>query len=519
MKFTACPLDCYDACEVKVTEGGLKGSTSHKITNGKLCKLFGYLQNEQPIKTSLSLKERLSKLVSSLITHRSSLLYYKGSGNMGVMQNSTKLFFEKYGATFASGSLCDGAGAAGIEEGRGDVINPKLENLTNSDIIIVWGRNLTVTSPHIYRLIKDKTFITIDPVCTEIARKSELHIQIKPKTDHLLAKNLTKLYLEDSDDKYGFLKLIKNKKVAILVGIGVQKYIEGAKILRSIDSFAATLGVFNKDAGGIWYLSNSTYGYNNPFMVKPKHKIPKPKVNFGDFELCFIQGANPVVTAPNKAKVIEGLKKSFVVFFGTVNNETCKYANLIIPAKTFLQKKDIRLSYSHDEVVVAQKIEENNNAISEYELTKFLFDTFNMCGLKDQDELISNFIDKEIKKPKVDNFKFIEEIEIGTIDKKENEFYLITCKSKNSLNSQFKTDDSLYIHPSLGFKDGNKVKAITKVGNAVFKIKTTPNLRKDCCLIHSGAKNVNYLTPDNVSEKGENAVYQEVVVELQAITE
>jgi hypothetical protein len=33
---------------------------------------------------------------------------------MGIMQNVTKLFFEKLGATFAVGSSCDGLGEKGI---------------------------------------------------------------------------------------------------------------------------------------------------------------------------------------------------------------------------------------------------------------------------------------------------------------------------------------------------------------------------------------------------------------------
>ena len=36
-----------------------------------------------------------------------------------------------------------------------------------------------------------------------------------------------------------FMELIKDKKVAIMLGLGVQKYYEGAQIIRTIDSFAA----------------------------------------------------------------------------------------------------------------------------------------------------------------------------------------------------------------------------------------------------------------------------------------
>jgi anaerobic selenocysteine-containing dehydrogenase len=555
MATTACPLDCFDACEVDVIDGVCKPSTTHKITNGKLCRLFGYLQNEQQIKTDIKLEDTLKILVEKLKQPNQKLLYYKGSGNMGVMQNSPKLFFEKYGATFTHGGLCDEAGCAGIEQDREVCANPPIQNLINCDVVIVWGRNLTVTSPHIYSLVKDKTIITIDPVKTKIAQESELHIQIKPKTDHLFAVLLSRFAdLEDLDDQEfiknntseyewfydmtrdvrikkamkaigtdlgeigKFFSLLVGKKVGILAGIGVQKYIEGEQIMRTIDAFAATLGLFNKEYGGIWYFGRSTYPFENPFDIETKNTIAIPEVDFGEFDICFIQGANPLKSHPNTQRVIDGFKKTFVVFFGTTQNETSKYADLIIPAKTFLQKKDVRLSYGHDEIIVCDQIEESSDSyISEYELTQYLFDAFDMEGLKTQQELLDSFKTPIKPKPYVDNFEFIEDLEIATLHKgAENRFFLLTSKNKNSLCSQFKTDPFLYINSSNNFKDGEEVLAKTKINQAKFIIKIDDNLRDDCILLYSGS-NVNYLTSHEGSEISGNATYQDIIVELEKI--
>ncbi len=122
-------------------------------------------------------------------------MYYNGSGNMGIMHRVPKLFFSKYGACLTKGDLCEGAGADGLIKGRKHGANPPLKNLLDSDIIICWGRNFCVTSPHMYNLVKDKTFITIDPIKTSIAKKSELHLQINPKTDYELALLLTSICL------------------------------------------------------------------------------------------------------------------------------------------------------------------------------------------------------------------------------------------------------------------------------------------------------------------------------------
>ena len=555
MATTACPLDCFDACEVSVVDGICKPSTTHPITNGKLCRLFGHLQNEKQITTDIPLDETLKILVEKLKQPNQKVLFYKGSGNMGVMQSSTKLFFDKYGTTFTHGGLCDEAGCVGIEQDRQVCFNPPIDNLTNSDIVIVWGRNLTVTSPHIYSLVKDKTIITIDPVKTKIAKQSDLHIQLKPKTDHLLATILARFaHLEDLDDQefiqnnttgydwfYDMTRdvrikkamkaigtdlgqigklfsLLVGKKVAILAGIGVQKYIEGEQIMRTIDAFAATLGLFNKDYGGIWYFGRSTYPFDYPFEIESKKSVSIAEVDFGDFDICFIQGANPLKSHPNTQRVIDGLKKSFVVFFGTTNNETSKYADLIIPAKTFLQKKDVRLSYGHDEVIFCDQIEQGDDEhISEYELTKYLFDAFDMDGLKSEDELMQYFKTKINEKPFVDNFEFIEEMEISTLHKGIGDrFYLLTSKNKNSLCSQFKTDPYLYIHPSNGFKDDDKVLAKSKINQREFIIKTNDELREDCIVLYSGS-DVNYLTSHEGSEESQSTTYQDIIIELEKI--
>ena len=562
-KKVACPLDCYDTCQATLSEENIKGSKENIITNGKLCVNFANLLKEENIKNpifenkNISLEGSLDILVNKLkSTTSAKTLFYKGSGNLGVMQNSTKNFFTSYGSTLTKGSLCDGAGAVGIEEGRGTVINPPLEKLLNADIIVVWGRNLTVTSSHIYNLIKDKTFVTIDPVKTEIAKKSKIHMQINPKTDHELALLLTRFAsmqnLEDSEfiKEFGsgadwffditrnrpvvsyeattgvplslvndFFDLIENKKVAILVGVGVQKYFEGASIMRCIDSFAAYMGYHKKEAGGVWYLSDSSFGYKNQFEVKGVNKkVSIAKIDFSSYELVFIQGANPVISHPNTKKVIEGLEKSFVVYFGTTLNETCEYADLIIPSSSFLSKKDVRLSYGHEFKAISQIVKEKEkNSISEYDLSNYLLEKFDFDKLKSEDEIISYYENHKPILEDFETFNFIEEVEIEPLykEKTSENFYLITAKNKNSLNSQFANDDFVYLHSSSNFNENDEVLISSKYGSSKFIVKIDDNIKDNCAFFYSGNKNVNYLTPNDEDESSFSAMYQEVLVEIE----
>ena len=559
----ACPMDCYDACQAEIIDENIKGSKEHTTTNGKLCVNFANLLKEENLKNAIfegkqiSLKESLSVLVDKLKnTKPEKTLFYKGSGNIGVMQNATKNFFTQYGSTLTKGSLCDGGGGAGIEAGRGNVINPPIQKLINADIIIVWGRNFSVTSSHLYNLVKDKTFVTIDPICTDIAKKSKIHMQINPKTDHELALLFTRFaYMQDLEDsefieEFGsgadwffdvarnrpivsyeattgvpltlvndFFDLIEGKSVAIMLGLGIQKYFEGAQITRCIDSFAAYMGYHKKEAGGVWYLSDSAFGYKNQFEVKAKNKkVSIPSVDFGSFDLVFIQGSNPIVSAPNTQKIIDGLKKTFVVYFGTTLNETCEYADLIIPSSSFLSKEDIRLSYGHELKSISRAVKsKDENTISEYEMASFLIEEFNLEKLKTQDEIISYYENHKPILKDFDTFEFIEDMEIEPLykEKKANNFYYITGKNKNSLNSQFAKDDFVYLHSSTNFKNDDVVKISSKYGNANFIVKIDDNIKSNCAFFFTGNKYANYLTPALEDEISNSAMYQEVLVQIE----
>ena len=559
----ACPLDCYDACQAEIIEENIKGSKEHKTTNGKLCVNFANLLKEENLETAyfnnekISLDESLNILVEKLkSTTPAKTLFYKGSGNLGVMQSAPKNFFTQYGSTLTRGSLCDGGGGAGIEAGRTNVINPPLEKLLNADVIVVWGRNFTETSSHLYNLVKDKTFVTIDPVSTEIAKKSKIHMQINPKTDYELALLFTRFaYMQDLEDKefieeFGngadwffdvarnrpivsyeattgvplsqvndFFDLIENKSVAIVLGLGVQKYFEGSQITRCIDSFAAYMGYHKKEVGGVWYLSDSNFGYKKQFEIKGTNKkVSIPKVNFGSYDLVFIQGANPVVSHPNTKKVIEGLKDTFVVYFGTTYNDTCEYANLIIPSSSFLSKKDVRLSYGHEYKSISNIVKEKNpNTITEYELASFLIEQFGFEKLKEENEIISYYENHKPTLEEFETFEFVEEVDIEPLykEKTSDNFYLITAKHKNSLNSQFAKDDFVYLNSATNFNNGDIVNISSKYGNAQFEVKINDDIKENCAFFYAGNKKVNYLTPNEEDESSFSAMYQEVLIEIE----
>ena len=565
--FTTCPLDCFDGCSIEVDKNfNLKGDKTHPITQGYLCShMYNFYKNRRIEKVTLNSKEITIDEAVKIIKAKSKekTLYLRGSGNLGSLQSITKLFFAKNGADIATGSLCDEAGAYGIEEGRGANLALSPNEVAKSDVVILWGRNPSVTNSHMLPALKGKTIIVIDPYKTDLAKNADLYLQVKPRGDIYLSMLMSRMaYMEQMEDcefiekrcenfdyfidyvnskpivmlenRSGIsmvevdklLSKIKGKRVSILVGVGVQKYIFGHSVLRAIDSFASMLGLFGKEGCGVGYLGNSSYGFNSPFKIKSK-TVSLPIVDFSKYDLVFIQGANPANQMPSSPKVKEGLKKAgFVVYFGLYENETSKLADLIIPAKSFLEKDDLKLTYGHEYIGFMPKIRDSNIGISEYELAKKLG-----VQLKSEQEYIddivsSNSIEKDgrvISKAykstpykekfytKSGKFEFFDDFYDDWDEEKLDEgFYLLSAKHKKSLNSQFYTEQFLRVPISLGLKDGEKLKISNGEYSCEYVVKNDENLRDDCMLLYSGHINANALTPHLKSEEGECAVFQEV---------
>jgi anaerobic selenocysteine-containing dehydrogenase len=579
MNKTTCPLDCYDACSVVYEEGKLKGDKAHPVTNGYLCpNLNHYLQEPRILVPRFKGEEitldKAMEILTDLLKEAQPMdtLYFKGEGNFGRLQNAPAHFFSQYGAAFTKGSLCDGAGEAGVIEGRGESLSLPYEQIAKSRIVVVWGRNISVTNSHFMDLIKDKILIVIDPVKTELAKKAAIHLQVKPREDLFLAILMARfVYIEQIED-YDFidnftndfdyfvefirsftvkeltdrvgveledvltaLMLMDKEKVSFLVGVGVQKYAHGSSVLRAIDSLAAMMGLFAKEGCGVSYLGNSMLGFKDIFP-KGKKQVPKAAVDFGKYDLVFIQGSNPANQMPNTAKVREGFKKcKFSVYFGLYENETSELADLVIPAKNFLEKEDIRFSYGTDFVGRMPALVNSETGISEVNLTNLLCKAFDYETLPDEksmiEEIVGNNIyekngylrNREYKQiPYSDGF-YTDDEKFQFIDEYEDEicdaegFFLITCKQRHSLNSQFKRDTHIYVPPVCGFADGETVRALSPYGEAEFVVKIDENLRDDCVMIYSGTPGVNYLTPDALSEEGESAIYQETRIVLEKI--
>ncbi len=558
-----CPLDCWDSCNLELKDGKFKGKNPTFYLCWKLNNYFKFYRETSAWYNgkNIMLSEALNALSNILKnTNPKKVLFIKGSGHMGILQNITKLFFEEYGATFAIGSTCDGIGEKGIKNARGKSLILPTWIIKNAKNIIIWGRNPYVTNIHLLPLIKNKFVVTIDVIKTKTAKNSNFFIQVRPNSDYYLALLLSQFVIEegkyksDGNDfeefkkivfKYSkqelmekcgvskeeinkLLKIIKEGSV-VLTGLGVAKCKECYKTTWAIDSLFYMLDYFGKNDRGVAFLGSSSYGLTNPFDIEHKNKIALFDVNLDEFEVVFIQGANPLVSFVNR-EVWEKLKQKITIVFGKYYDETAKIATLFIPTKDFFEKKDVRGSYFNEYVLVNGK-SIPSQGISEYELSKFLYEEFGYGELKSEDEYIKEILNGEFeiknnklvelksqtlekignwvlkkkvfdKSPFKDGF-FTEDKKFNFLsedfDYKEKVFEIVTAKESKALNSQFLRDENIYLNPNsknimLNWVMQNFNKEI---------IKFDKNLPKNVIFSKGGA-----IINKVLKAKGENAYYE-----------
>ncbi len=589
---TACPLDCFDACSVicNCNNGKFKlvGGEDLDYTNGTLCAhLYKHINDTKRITKAkvngveASLNEALDAVAEAL---KKEWLLWRGSGNLGLMQEVTNLLAAKTQGVITRGTLCDGAGDFGIVDGRGVNRLLPIEQIKKSEVVVVWGRNPEVTTPHLMPILKDKEIVVIDPIKTSLSKKAKIHLQVKPRSDFYLATILARfIMMEGSEDKKwleefaseweeyyeftrgfrikaildyiglslddigDFLLLLQNKKVVFLVGAGVQRYDIGYYTLRAIDSLAAILGLFGKEGCGVSYLSNSKLGFKNPFEVKLKSEL-KAITPFSKYESVLIQGGNPAESMPCSNRVIKELKEvNNLIYFGLYENDTSALSNIIIPAKTFLEKDDLRLSYGHEYLQIMNKCCDSEIGISEYDFTQEILKRLNKEPIKELKYYIDFYLNQAIKRDNLyispafeeipykngfgidggDEFEFNDDFyddfeDIKALQKfrkkvkiKNNDFYLLTPKSKDTLNTQFKLrQEFVYLNPELEYEDNEKVTIKSNFGELSLKVKNDEKVRKDCVVIYMGTKNLNKLTDFKCSSEGDMACYGDIKVEI-----
>lgn len=99
----------------------------------------------------------------------------------------------------------------------------------------------------------------------------------------------------------------------------------------------------------------------------------------------------------------------------------------------------------------------------------------------------------------------------------DESYWILSPKSSNALNAQFKRVNEVQLHSDQGYEAGEAVRLSSEYGEYDFIVKHNDDIRLNSVVITSNTLGLNTLTPSIVSDEGENACYQEVKVTIEKV--
>jgi len=140
-----------------------------------------------------------------------------------------------------------------------------------------------------------------------------------------------------------------------MIGIGLQKSIYGADLVRAVSLVPPLLGLhrgFFYSSGQGQYVEHGLVS-GSALTAKKRKKLSQVGLGRilerGEINFLYVNNMNPAVTLPDQGALRRGLERDdlYTVVHETHWTETAEYADVVLPATTYLEKDDIVVGYAH----------------------------------------------------------------------------------------------------------------------------------------------------------------------------
>ena len=438
-KPSVCPLDCPDTCSLSVKTDGtcvleVRGSKANPYTGGVICNkvmrafpdfVHGANRLTNPLKRvgprgsgqfeiiswdkALDLvHEGFTSAIRKYGSQTVMPLNYAGPHGELACGSMDRRFFHKLGATLlARGELCGLVRGSAYTSLYGTVPGMPPEQMRHSDLIIIWGNNVTVSNLHLARVIKaardnhGAKLIVIDPKRTPIAEKADMFIQIQPGTDVVLALAMaaelerrgvhndvfidkwvdgydaymenartytTEMVSEICGIDYEIFRQFSEwytagKIVSVSVGNGLERGHSGGSGIRAAMALQALTGNHGQLGAGVFAKPGNSFPKSTVQLQRPDlvpegtrtinivdtSKVLLNKSMEPPIKAVFIYNHNPVVTHPDQNRMRRALAQEdlFIVGADVVMTDSMAYCDVVLPAASHFEFADIYGSYGH----------------------------------------------------------------------------------------------------------------------------------------------------------------------------
>jgi Anaerobic dehydrogenases, typically selenocysteine-containing len=345
--------------------------------------------------------------------------FYAGTMGL-VQRGATNRLRRAMGYSDQGATICTGIAGAGWQAGVGAKRGVDPREIPESDLIVVWGANPVATQVQLMGLIararkeRGAKLVVIDPYRSPTAGKADLHLMPRPGTDGALACAVMHMLFRDGHadraymDRYtdgadrleahlanrtpawaaavtgldaaeieAFAALYGGTRRSFLrVGYGMSRSRNGAVNLHAVSCLPAITGAWAHKGGGACLSLSGAFALDRVAM--DALDLPRPEVR--SLDMCeigrvltgdgaalkggppvtamIVQSSNPGSVAPETGLVWRGLARDdlFLAVHEQVMTTTARFADIVLPATTFVEHADLYTSYGHTFLQVAKPV-------------------------------------------------------------------------------------------------------------------------------------------------------------------
>ena len=331
------------------------------------------------------------------------ILPFSYGGSNGLLSQDTQdaELWRKLGTSRLDRTVCAAPTGAAFKALYGKMPGVTYADYAYAKLIVVWGANPSTSGIHLVPVIREAqrrgaALVVIDPRYTQLARLADLYLAIRPGTDLPVALAVHRFLFEngladmaflaghargvselraraadwptdraaaeagiDAEKLDRFARMYAERSPAVIrCGWGLERSRSGGSAAMAVLALPAVGGKFGVRGGGYTMSNSMAWGLRAAMWIQ----TPEPATRLVNMNhlgralteydrppvrALFVYNCNPAVTMPDQSRVLRGLARDdlFTVVFDQVLTDTARYADVLLPATTFLEHYDIAKAY------------------------------------------------------------------------------------------------------------------------------------------------------------------------------
>ena len=326
---------------------------------------------------------------------------YGGSNGLLTQDTNDAELWRRFGTSRLARTVCAAPTGAANQALYGKMPGIVYQDYPRAQLIVLWGVNPSASGIHLVPFLKQaqvagSKLVVIDPRRTSLAKRADIHLSVRPGTDIAVALAIHRVLFEEGHADLAFLAqhargverlrsaalpwtieraareaeidptelrrladlYIASSPALVRCGWGLERNRNGGSAAAAILALPAVAGKFGVRGGGFSMSNSPAFGLRSSQWIDAPETTTRV-VNMNQLgralteyrnppvQMLFVYNCNPLTTMPDQNRVLRGLSRDdlFTVVFEQVFTDTARYADVVLPAPTFLEQYDIAKAY------------------------------------------------------------------------------------------------------------------------------------------------------------------------------